>query len=184
MSDIVVAILNGWGASSRRKFSRTNSMVERALDAHGLRSTILPRRAHLLYSRVRKFRRFIRKNQDEAKILLCVGKSLGARNMVVALNGLGPVKYKRAALLTIDPNWPTWTDLRPNLNRRVLHLQSATRFKTFNVYIVGQPGQQAGAMLSGPDVQNIPILNHDHISVVRSPEVKIALFDLIRYLTK
>ena len=183
MAKLVVAVLNGWGSSSRRRESRTAALVRRTISNMGVEpEAIVTGRALLAWSRSRRYKRFIRHHQSYDRVLLCVGKSLGARNMVSRiLNPLGDTGYKKTALLTIDPCWPIRWDLRPNLNHHTLHL-SAYVDLAINVLCVLPPAQQAGAILTGQNVSNVPVTDHDHFSIVQSPDTKDALSSLLAYL--
>lgn len=178
---IVAAVLNGWGASMRRKETRTAALVREALD--GQDHIVLARRAMIGWARARMMRRFIRAHSSKENGLLCVGKSLGARNMVGrVLNRLEPLSYRRIALLTIDPCWPLRGDWRPNLNRHVLDLDFPVD-RAVNVYSRGGPDDQAGAMLRGNNVTNIPLTDVDHYSIVQDDVTAEELGELVDYLT-
>lgn len=182
MPEIVTAVLNGWGSSSRQRESRTANLVKSALFNRGLEGPFLGKRSMFLASRARRFRRFIRKHQSPELSLLCVGKSLGARNMVTrVLNNLPVLEYRKVGLLTIDPCWPRDGQLRPNCNREVLYLSYPVTVG-INVVAVLPQDQQAGSIVYGENVSNVPLNDHDHISIVHSPDVHAALGDIIREL--
>jgi hypothetical protein len=113
---------------------------------------------------------------------LLVGKSLGARNLVEGvLNRLKPLEYRKSALVTIDPNWPTFSDLKPNLNRQILHLQHEVGM-AINVYAVLPDDQQAGSLLSAKNVENIPVFDYDHQTISLSKDVEDAVRKALRFL--
>ena len=178
---IVCATLNGWSSSSRGKGNRLSTIVEN--DLRGREHVLLSRRALIGMSRTWMFRRFILRHESADNTLLLCAKSLGGRNMVKGvLNKLPELVYKRTALLTVDINWPTWSDWTPNLNRRTLHLEHKID-RTINLFVNGEPRQQAGCQLAGPyPVRNIGLLGYDHGSIVIAPEVRITLRALIEYL--
>lgn len=177
---LVVAALNGWGASSRPFKNRLTSIVQEAVEPH--EHVFLGKRAMLTGHRSRRFRRFIQRHESPENVLLAVGKSLGARNMVKeVLNPLvGKVDgYAKILVLTIDPCWPTLRDWAPNLNRRILKLRLGVT-KGINVYVIGKPNQQCGALLSGGfGIENRGLTKYTHRSVTTSPEAHQALAELI-----
>lgn len=177
---IVAAVLNGWGASSRRRESRTAALVR---DVLGDRDhIIMARRAMFLLPRYRRFRRYIRAHQGHDNALLCVSKSLGSLYMVIhILNQLRPLVYRRIAFLSIDLNYPTWEDWRPNLNHIVVPLRHRVD-SAVNIYVVGRPRQQAGARLAGANVTNIAVEGYDHISIVQAAVVRESLEMLVDFL--
>jgi hypothetical protein len=177
---IVVCVLNGWSASSQYEETKTATLVERLTREH--ERLFLARRSALLRTRTRLYRRFIRRYDNRENELLLVGKSLGARNIVEGvLNRLKPLEYRRTALVTIDPNWPTFSDLKPNLNRQLLHLEHAVGM-AINIFAVLPENQQAGSLLSGPNVENIPVSDYDHQTITLSREVEEGIRKALRFL--
>jgi len=176
MAEVVVVVLNGWGSSSRRRETRTATMAREVTKGHVAEGRFLGLRAMLGWSRSRRVRRFILRHQNPHRSLLLVGKSLGARNMVSrVLNRMAtPLGYRRVGLVTIDPCWPTRWDLTPNLNRAVLKL-TATVDQATNFMAVLPQDQQAGAMVHGPRVVNVPLSGPDHFTIVQAPEVRAEL---------
>jgi hypothetical protein len=180
---IVAAVLNGWAASSRKEQTRTHTLVEALLGETGVPYELLGLKAMFVNGRSRRIRQFIIEKDRSENVLLCVGKSLGARNMVLeVLNQLPRLFYVKTFLGTIDPNWPESWDITPNLNRCILKL---TRPMTAaaNIYFVSKdPRQQAGAMLGASGdtpVLNIPVTDCDHFSIVQHPETRKMLQALV-----
>lgn len=180
---IVAAVLNGWSASTRKEQTRTHALVEELLKDTNVPYTLLGLKAMFIQGRSRRVRDFIIENDSPQNALLCVGKSLGARNMVrEVLNKLPLLFYRKTFLGTIDPNWPELWDLTPNLNRHILML---TRHMTeaANVYFVSQnPYKQAGAMLGAKNdtpVLNIPVNDCDHFTIVQHHETRRMLETLV-----
>lgn len=89
--------------------------------------------------------------------------------------------YHRTALLTIDPCWPTWPNLRPNLNRETLQLKRELGMVR-NVFAVRPQDEQGGAILRGSNVRNVPLTDVDHVSIVQAPEVRRQLEQMAIYL--
>ena len=144
----IVAVLNGWSASTRK--TRT---------AHLVRDVIMDYPYHhpfklkvwkslLIKVRSRLMRRWIIKNAHPTNNLLCVGKSLGARNMArrVFKDLHVATMFKRTAFVSIDPCWPLRWNWRPNLNN--LPLVLTTQFHLArNIQLVAPPEVQAGAYM-------------------------------------
>lgn len=136
-------------------------------------------------SQRRKIREFIINNQDENSQLLLFGKSLGAYNIVQAINGLysyfeskdKPITYKYIHLVTVDINWPLFFDWRPNLNNTVLKIRNDIFYKRFNASNVfnesSDKKKQVGSWLGvdGHAVLNIPVVGYDHYSIIQSEQV-------------
>jgi hypothetical protein len=181
---LVVAALNGWGASSRPLTNRLTEITKKALRGH--EHVFLGKRAMLTGHRSRRFRKFIRQYESPENVLLTVSKSLGARNMVKeVLNPLiGKVDdYAKILLLTIDPCWPLRYDWTPNLNRRTLELKLGVT-RGVNVYVIGAPDQQCGALLSGGfGIENRGLTKYTHRSITSSVEVRQALDEMIKEAT-
>jgi hypothetical protein len=131
------------------------------------------------------YRRFIRQYSSPENSLLCVGKSLGARNMIsFVLNEIGDLHYRRTALVTIDPCWPFVEDWKPNLNGKVLKLSYPVDMAT-NIFAALPKTEQAGALVQGPSgcgVENIPLSDVDHYSITTSPVVKSAVRRSVDFL--
>jgi len=177
---ITAVVVGGWATSSRRRASRISTIVREELAGHN--ATILSRRAMIIRSRRRSIRRYILGHQQEDCSLLLVGKSYGALMMIRILNSLSePLEYHRIGLLTVDPNWPTWSDWRPNLGDTKLHLDYHCR--ATNLRAIMPPGAQAGAQVIGLDVLDVPLRGATHHSIVRHPRVRTELRDMLRYLT-
>jgi len=186
---LIVAVMNGWSASVRRRETRTARMVREFLVGGGIEFKFLARRSMLLMSRCRKFRRYILKHNSPDNELLVVGKSLGGKNLVKGvLNELPKLKYRRTALLTLDPCWPISTDLRPNLSLRGCTLKLTHPVGcVINVYIEDpDPDAQTGARLVGdPAILNWPLSSeYDHFSIVNSDAAFDALTMTVTYLLK
>lgn len=190
---MIVAVLNGWGSSSRLRETRTAALVRRVTKGKVSIRGFLARRAMIGWARSRRFKRFILRREDPEETLLLVGKSLGARNMITrVLNQLPMLQYRKVALLTIDPCWPERWDWKPNLNRRVLELTHPVH-RAVNVYAVLPPDKQAGSMvglnlsnnmLTDLIVQNVPLMHVDHHTIVQSEEVEEELCALVDYLSQ
>jgi hypothetical protein len=141
-------------------------------------------KSSFLRSRSREIARFIRQHRGSENDLLLVGKSLGAWHMIErVLNPMAePLGYGSTSLLTVDPNKPTWRDWSPNLNDRVLHLTRRVD-RAVNVYVIARERrQQAGALVEGPPglvVENVPVVDADHYSIVGHPVVKSKLKELV-----
>jgi hypothetical protein len=179
---MIVAVLNGWGSSSRNRETRTAALVRDATDDIKSR-TMLAKRSMIGWARARRFRKFILEHQDPKQSLLCVGKSLGARNMVSRiLNKLEPLEYYKTGLFTIDPCWPIKGDWKPNLNEKSLQLTHKID-KVINLYAVLPKDQQAGSRVFGDNVRNFPISDADHYSIVQHDLVADELGDLVIWLT-
>jgi len=171
MKELVVAVANGFSASSRRKHTRTKALVERQLKELGCRYELYGKRSSFMLARSRRFRTFIKDYQGSGKALVCVGKSFGAKQMVQQV--LNPIveklDYCGIYLVTIDPNWPASWDLTPNLNHSTLRLTKPIT-KAANVYFVTKgPRKQAGAILATPKgtpCRNFPLTDCDHYSIV------------------
>lgn len=178
---LVIAVMNGWSASSRGKHTRTSALVERL--TRDQKRVMLHRKALLFASRARMFRRFIKKHESGRNRLLLVGKSLGARNLVVhVLNKFeAPLMYKRSALVTIDANWPVGFDLRPNLNKTVLELENEIDL-VLNYVAILPACQQAGALIRGENVFNDMVPDADHFSITKSAEVEFGIKSAIAFL--
>lgn len=185
MSSLVVAVLNGWGASSRRRETRTAELVRKETDGAVGEDDFLASRAMLGMPRSRKYRRFILSHQDKRKNLLIVAKSLGSHNMIKGVLNhkklLRPLDYRKIGFLSIDPCWPLWHDMRPNLNRHLIHLKRKMD-RTVNFLAIRPPDEQAGAIVRGPDVINIPLTDVTHTSIVMAEEVRSGLFNMINFL--
>lgn len=176
---IIAATLSGWSASSRPLKSRTHEIVSEALEPHAHEH--LAKRAMFTKHRARRFRRFIQRYDFYTNTLLCVGKSLGAKVMVEqVLNRLPELHYKKVLCLTIDPCWPLKWDWTPNLNRTTLRLTHPVDW-SINVYLVGQPGQQCGAILAGPShIENRAVLRGTHHRMQEHAAVQGALDELVK----
>lgn len=174
MTSLVVVVLNGWGASSRRRESRTSELVRGITADHVTEGHYLALRAMMGVSRSRRVSRFIRRHQGLDRDLLLVAKSLGARNMVSrVLNGFqSRLIYRRTGLVTIDPCWPLRWDWRPNLNRSVLRLVYPWLDEATNFFAVLPQDKQSGSMVYGQPVVNIPLVGPDHVSITLAPEVR------------
>ena len=182
---IVPVVLNGWSASTRRKRTRTHTLVDRILGETGAPHVpVLGLKSMLLYARSRRVRKHIQRYERNDRVLLCVGKSLGARNMVErVLNKMEKLQYRSVYLVTIDPNWPESWDLSPNLNGHLLRLTHPVTLAV-NVYFAAQKGttKQAGALLSTPKgvpCRNWPVTDCDHFSIVQHPKVRQVLKGVI-----
>lgn len=180
---LVVVVLNGWGASSRRKETRTAELVMKITKGLVNEDEILTKRAMLAMSRVRRFRKFILRHQSPDRSLLVVGKSLGAKNLVSGvLNNLpDDLTYKRTGLVTIDPCWPEQWDWTPNLNKRSLYL-CRKMGRAVNLMAIRPPDKQAGSMLRGPGVYNIQLTGYSHVSIVEAPEVEHEIQSMVDWL--
>jgi len=143
-----------------------------------------------------KILRFIFEHESEDNTLLCVAKSLGAKRMINnVLNRLAlrknSLNYKRVYCFTIDPNWPLWYDLTPNLNNRKLTIKYPVD-NFINVYVHGKRHQQCGAKVLSKYipknqaliVHNVPVYKYDHYSIVGSPNVRERLGVMIRKVVK
>jgi len=169
---LIVAVLNGWSASVRGKETRTATLVERETRAH--KRLFLARKATLVRARARMYRRFIRRHAMRENELLCVGKSLGARNLIsYVLNEFQSMPYRKTALVTIDPCWPLLDDWTPNLNDQLLTLDFPIGM-AINVFAALPKGEQAGALVQGHPgvVRNIPLNDVDHYSITTSKTVR------------
>jgi hypothetical protein len=177
MKPLTVVVLNGWSSSSRGKKTRTHLLVKRELDRAGADYELLGLKAMFLHARARRVKRFIQEHEGSDRRLLCVGKSLGARNVVQrVLNPIYRIKYEEIHLMTIDPNWPESWDLTPNLNRCTLRLTRAVT-RAANIYYAAPKGsrEQAGAQLVAPPgvpCVNEPVADTDHIKIVEHPLTK------------
>ena len=182
---LIVAVMNGWSASSRRKETRTATLVREFLYGGGIEFKFLARKSMLFMSRCRKFRRYIMKHNSSENELLIVGKSLGAHNLVVGvLNELPKLRYRRTAMLTIDPCWPLLNDWKPNLNSFTLLLRKDLGL-AINVYVESDdPDAQVGSRLgpASPAIMNWPADGYDHYSIVNSEQVFEALVMTSRYV--
>lgn len=181
---IVAVVLNGWSSSSRKSKTRTNALVEELLIESEVPFELLGLKSSFFKSRSRRIREHIEALQHPERSLLCVGKSLGARNMVqLVLNKLGPLSYRRILLGTLDPNWPESWDLTPNLNGRLLHLTCKVDRASSVYHLSTKPRKQAGALLAGPAgvrVDNFPVTDCDHYSIVRHPRSRKVLRELVK----
>lgn len=184
-SELVVVVLNGWGASSRRRETRTAELVRDVVKGLASEENILTRRSMLGMNRARLFHRFILSHQDDRRSLLVVGKSLGARNMVGGVLNRLPrsLAYRRTGLVTIDPCWPVPWDLTPNLNRSILHLRMRMGRAT-NFLAVRPQDEQAGSMVQGPGVVNVPLSDVTHTTIVQAPEVRSELEEMVEWLVE
>jgi hypothetical protein len=174
-SDLVVVVMNGWGASSRRRKTRTSQRVEEELWRRDIEPVaMLARRAATWRSRVRKFRSFIRAQasvRGHPRDLLIVCKSYGAYLMLTEVLGRERPKYRRIALLTIDPCWPLLFDWKPNLNGRILFLDCPVD-RAVNVYAVMPPDRQGGCLVTGQGCTNVPVVGSSHEDIVRTVQFK------------
>ena len=173
MKPLVVAVVNGWSASSRRRQTRTCALVERQIQKLDLNcQAFLAMKGSFLRSRSRTLRSFIRDNQRSGRTLVLVGKSYGAKVLVEkVLNQIAEkLDYFEIYLVTVDPCWPIWADLSPNLNGRTLRLTKPIS-RAVNVYFATKrPRKQAGALLVGPkgvSLMNVPLTDCDHYSIVQ-----------------
>jgi hypothetical protein len=174
---IIGAALSGASASLRPHSSRIATLVEMAIGDPD--APFIGRRALLGKHRARRFRRFIRRHISPNNVLVAVGKSLGARNMVRdVLNELGPdlEDYGKVLLLTVDPCWPTWRDWAPNLNGAVLQLDAPVDH-AINVYLEALPSQQAGSRVSRP-AENRIVRNCTHSTITTTMAVYSAIHEL------
>lgn len=179
---LIVVVLNGWSASVRKRETRTSALVERL--TRDRKRTMLTAKASLLRSQARRCRDFILDHQERRDNLLLVGKSLGARNLIRVLNALPrPLKYRKKALVTVDPCWPLLVDWRPNLNRTILKVVHPVELGA-NLVAVRPQDKQAGAMVSGRNIKNIPVAGVDHYSIVESPVLVATLADTIVRVTR
>jgi hypothetical protein len=129
-------------------------------------------------------KRFILGHQSPSSRLLVVGKSLGARNIVEVLNGLSArLKYKSVGLITIDPNWPLWSEMkwRPNLNGHCLDLIYPVDMAV-NIYAKCPMNEQAGSKLRGSNVRNVELDSCDHHTIVFHPLVAMEITDTVKRL--
>lgn len=170
---LTVVVLNGWSSKCREEKTRTHRLVKRELDRAGADYELLGLRASFLYARARRVRRFILDHSGSGRVLVCVGKSLGGRNVVKrVLNHPGDLRHDKIYLLTIDPNWPETWDLTPNLNRSALRLQRPVTMAWNVYYVTPEPRTQAGARLIAPPgvpCVNEPVTDTDHIKIVGHP---------------
>ncbi len=194
---LIVAVLNGWSASFRMRSSLMESLVRRELGPFPSGRVwcfheyeILAKRALLGRHRIKQFKRYIEKHNSRENTLLAVGKSLGGRNIVRALNACERLRYARSSLLTVDPCWPDPLCWRPNRNFEVISCWQPLN-RAVNVYLdTNGSDQMAGSRLDAPiaDVEaNIPIdietnPTTDHFNIVQHPTVARVLRQSIEYL--
>lgn len=130
---------------------------------------------------VRRVARYLQCHQGPGQVYVLVGKSLGARNLFLALDATGPLVARAVSVLTIDLNYPLFFDWNwtPNLNSVTVPLPwLATR--AINIYSdEPRPRKQAGALVDG--AENIPVLGYDHQSIVGAPIVRSALRAMLGY---
>jgi hypothetical protein len=178
---IIAANLDGYSSSSRSPDLRISTHLRFMLDDTERPYQLFTARSRMFRSKSRAARRFVRKHASPDNVLLCTGKSLGARNIVrYVLNIVGPLQYKRIYLLTVDPNWPEWWDLTPNLNDETLRL---TRFVTeaINVRVISDDlRQQCGAELVGcGEIVNYNVAGSNHQDIVNHPATLRTLARLV-----
>jgi len=117
---------------------------------------------------------WIRKHSDIADILLCVGKSYGATNLLTDILNNPKVSdsllfYDTVGLLTIDPNFPILKDWTPNLNQYQFKLPEYVDYAV-NVYVQSnKKRQQCGALVE--HAINIPKRGYNHYSIIHSSEI-------------
>lgn len=175
---MIVVVLNGWSSSVRSSSGRISSVVSAATSE--VEKIVFSSRATLGGRQARKAKRFILKHQDKYESLLCVGKSLGAKQLICkVLNKLPALEYRKVGLFTVDPCWPLWYNWAPNLNNKSLNRPNGVT-KAYNFYAVLPPNQQAGARVAGAD--NFPLTGVDHYSIVRSDRVRRGLQVMVSYL--
>lgn len=183
---IITVVLNGYSSSVDP--TKTSMVVAGVLACLGAPHRTLALKARFAYGQTREVRKFIVSNDDQHHDLLLVGKSLGARNLVerVINRWVSYPSYRSVHLVTIDPNWPEPFNLRPNLNRSTLKMTRALDSAT-NIFVVGRPDQQAGAMLVGPHgapIINIPIVGSDHHAISSHPTVRKELSQLVKSIMR
>ena len=182
-SNLVVLVINGWGASSSRKESRTSSRVRTQLVSRDIEPhAYMAKRASVFFSRTRRFRRFIAKHASPSRDLLLVAKSYGAYLLLTEVLGTVRPSYRRVVLLTADPCWPLLTKWRPNLNKHVLFLECPVD-KAVNVFAVCPPHKQAGSLVTGNGCMNIPVSNTSHKAISTTRAFRIELSAAIDYVT-
>lgn len=178
---LIVANLDGYSSSSREHDLRLSTHVHKELNESAAPYRLFSRRSRICLSSSSAARDFVKRHMSPDHVLLCTGKSLGARNIVrYVLNIVGPLSYRRIYVLTVDPCWPLWWSWAPNLSCEELHL---TRFVThaINIHVIPRElDQQCGARLAGfGDIENRAVIDATHGDISGHPVVREALRALI-----
>lgn len=187
---IAIITLDGYSASCRKV--KMQDLVDEWL--HDLRVELKDYRlvktgmkSTMIRSRKRKIRKWIINHSDIADVLICVGKSYGAKNL---LDGILPHKdvqqallnYNAVGMLTVDVNFPIWKDWTPNLNHYHFNLPKLIDVAS-NIYVKKtNKRKQCGAVVNGAD--NMWLRGYDHYSVIHAPQIQNEFYHVLRKTLK
>jgi hypothetical protein len=183
---IAIITLDGYSASCRKV--KMSDLVDEWL--YDLRTEIkdyrlakMSMKSTMIRSRKRKIREWIVNHSDIADMLICVGKSYGAKNL---LDGILPhpkvqralLNYNAVGLLTVDANFPIWSDWTPNLNDYHFNLPQLVDVAV-NVYVQkSNKRKQCGAIVNGSE--NLSLRGYDHYSVIHAPQIQQEFYGVLR----
>jgi hypothetical protein len=171
-----VLVLDGYSSSFRKV--KISDLVQSWL--HDYREELKGERLVTRMSRSTIWRsrksdcEWIRKHSDIADILICVGKSYGATNLLADILPNRKVQesllyYDAVGLLTIDPNFPILKDWTPNLNQYQFKMPNYIDCAT-NIYVQSnKKRQQCGALVE--HAENIPVRGYNHYSIIHCPDI-------------
>lgn len=175
---IVCISLDGYSSSLRRvsMSDLVTKWIDDSCDIIGREKIIhLSTRSTILSRKKQRIIKWVVDNCTPQSILLCVGKSFGAVNLLRDILPLREVwstlmLYDAVGLITVDPNFPKWNDWTPNLNDYRFKLPPAVD-ACVNVFVESKnPRKQCGAVVSC--AKNIPLRGYDHYSVIHAPIIQ------------
>jgi hypothetical protein len=162
---MLVFVLNGWSASSRARGGHIATVVRRVVPDG---TAVYAATARLGGWQARRVRKRLLKHQSPDTTLLLVGKSLGGWDMLVGVVNRCRLRYRRIALVTVDPCHPRLWDWAPDRSSDVLPLHSGRVDLCVN--LLQHNARPCGAHVDGAIEVQVP--NVDHFSITRSKAVE------------